>query len=57
MLKHHLNIVCDDVWERLGNSKQYGIAQGEETLTDNLLLYLASLESPEFSPGSDAENI
>jgi len=42
VLKHHLNIVCDDVWERLGNSKQYGIAQGEETLTDNLLLYLAS---------------
>ena len=42
MLKHHLNIVCDDVWERLENSKQYGISQGEETITDNLLLYLAS---------------
>lgn len=42
MLKHHLNIVCDDVWERLGNSRKFGISQGEETLTDNLLLYLAS---------------
>lgn len=42
MLKHHLNIVCDDVWERLGNSKKFGISQGEETVTDNLLLYLVS---------------
>lgn len=42
MLKHHLNTVCDDVWERLENSKRFGITQGEETLTDNLLLYLAS---------------
>lgn len=42
MLKHHLNVVCDDIWERLDNSLSFGIAQGEETLTDNLLLYLAS---------------
>ncbi len=42
MLKHHLNVVCDDVWERLGNSKRFGISQGEETISDNLLLYLAS---------------
>ncbi|WP_202595719.1 DUF6615 family protein [Pseudomonas syringae] len=42
MLKHHLNIVCDDVWQRLENSKRFGISQGEETITDNLLLYLAS---------------
>lgn len=42
MLKHHLNIVCDDVWHRLGNSKRFGISQGEETITDNLLLYLVS---------------
>ena len=35
-------MVSDDVWERLENSKLYGINQGEETLTDNLLLYLAS---------------
>ncbi|WP_300583268.1 DUF6615 family protein, partial [uncultured Pseudoalteromonas sp.] len=42
MLDHHLNIVCDDVWNRLDNSTQFGINQGEETLTDNLLLYLAS---------------
>lgn len=42
MLKHHLNLVCDEVWERLSNSKTFKISQGEETLTDNLLLYLAS---------------
>lgn len=42
MLKHHLNVVCDDVWQRLENSKRFEISQGEETLTDNLLLYLAS---------------
>ncbi len=42
MLKHHLNIICDDIWQRLSDSKKLGISQGEETLTDNLLLYLAS---------------
>lgn len=42
MLQHHFNEVCDDVWNRLQNSKAYGISQGEETLTDNILLYLAS---------------
>tara|TARA_R110001599_G_scaffold350254_2_gene580037 strand:+ start:21142 stop:21921 length:780 start_codon:yes stop_codon:yes gene_type:complete len=42
VLKHHLNIVCDDVWERLGNAQTFDISQGEETITDNLLLYLAS---------------
>ena len=42
MLQHHLNVVCDDIWERLENAKKYGVSQGEETLTDNLLLYLAS---------------
>lgn len=42
MLKHHLNTVCDDVWDKIGNGKKYGISQGEETLTDNILLYLAS---------------
>ncbi|EJE4164403.1 hypothetical protein M3916_004616 [Vibrio parahaemolyticus] len=42
MLKHHLNVVCDDVWNRLDSSKKFGITQGEETLTDNILLYLAS---------------
>jgi hypothetical protein len=41
-LKHHLNVVCDDVWERLKNSQKLGITQGEETLTDNLLFYLMS---------------
>lgn len=37
-----MNVVCDDVWQRLGNSKKFSISQGEETITDNLLLYLAS---------------
>lgn len=41
MLEHHLNIVCEDIWNRLENSKRFGINQGEETITDNLLLYLA----------------
>ncbi len=41
MLHHHLNIVCDDVWNRLKDSKRLGISQGEETLTDNILLYLS----------------
>lgn len=47
MLKHHLNTVCDDVWNSIGNGKRYGISQGEETLTDNILLYLASQNLPE----------
>lgn len=42
MLQHHFNAVCDDIWNRLQNSKAFGISQGEETLTDNILLYLAS---------------
>ena len=42
VLKHHLNVVCDDVWQRLENSKKFSISQGEDTITDNLLLYLAS---------------
>ena len=40
-------MVCDDIWNRLENSKAFGISQGEETLTDNLLLYLASQKLPE----------
>lgn len=42
MLKHHFNKISDDIWNRLHLSKKLGISQGEETLTDNLLLYLAS---------------
>lgn len=42
MLKHHLNEVCDKVWQRLESSKRFGISQGEETITDDILLYLAS---------------
>ena len=45
MLQHHFNEVCDDVWNRLQNSKAYGISQGE-ALTDNILLYLASQNLP-----------
>lgn len=41
MLKHHLNVVCDNVWQQLKDSQHYGINQGEETITDNILLYLA----------------
>ncbi|EHO7545990.1 hypothetical protein KMF76_000231 [Salmonella enterica] len=42
MLMNHLDIISDDVWKRLENGKKYNIIQGEETLTDNILLYLAS---------------
>lgn len=41
MLEHHLNVVCDDIWQRLKDSQHYRINQGEETITDNILLYLA----------------
>jgi len=34
-------MICDDVWHRLKDSKRLGISQGEETITDNILLYLA----------------
>lgn len=56
MLKHHLNMVCDDVWDRLANSVMLGIAQGEETLTDNLLLYLASQKLTEIKIISTPKN-
>jgi len=39
-LRHHLEIISSDTWQRLKDSGRYGIKQGEETLTDNLLLYL-----------------
>ncbi|MGR3984916.1 MAG: hypothetical protein OD817_06660 [Gammaproteobacteria bacterium] len=41
MLNHELNLACDEVWNYLKDSVRFGISQGEETLTDNLLLYLA----------------
>lgn len=41
-LKEHLNIICDSVWDRIGLGKKLNITQGEETITDNILLYLAS---------------
>jgi len=40
MIKHPLNEVCDEVWYRLKYSERLKIRQGEETLTDNILLYL-----------------
>lgn len=36
-----LNKVCDDIWNRLKISLQLGINQGEETISDNLILYIA----------------
>ncbi len=41
MLKKYFENISDHVWHRLEASKHYGIKQGEETLTDNMLLYLA----------------
>ena len=45
-LTHHLELVSDNIWNRLDNANRFGINQGEETLTDNLLLYLASQNLP-----------
>lgn len=36
--KHPLNAVCADVWHRLKDSERFCISQGEETLTNNLML-------------------
>ncbi|MEQ4711863.1 DUF6615 family protein [Providencia alcalifaciens] len=57
MLKHHLNVVCDDVWDRIGNGKKYGISQSEETLTDNILLYLASQKISEIKIIQTPKNV
>lgn len=46
IIRHYLNIVCDSVWSLIGNGKKYSISQGEETITDNILLYLASRNIP-----------
>lgn len=40
MLQGHLNAISDEIWERLKDAKQLRISQGEETITDNILLYL-----------------
>ena len=36
--KHPLNAVCVDTWNRLKDSERFRIRQGEETLTENLML-------------------
>ena len=40
MLRHTLETVARHTWETLRDSTKYSISQGEETITDNMLLYL-----------------
>lgn len=39
-LLQHFETVALDIWETLRDSLAYDVSQGEETITDNLLLYL-----------------
>jgi hypothetical protein len=41
MLLHHFEYLAKDTWETLRDASALHIDQGEETITDNLLLYLA----------------
>lgn len=46
MLCHTLESIARHTWETLQDSTKYGISQGEETITDNLLLYLLRQNLP-----------
>lgn len=46
MLRHTLENAARVTWETLRDSTKYGISQGEETITDNLLLYLLRQSIP-----------
>lgn len=46
MLVHHFEYLAKDTWETLRDATALHIAQGEETITDNLLLYLARQHLP-----------
>jgi len=40
-MKGHLDNICDEVWDTLGLAYSLKLNQGEETITDNIILYLA----------------
>lgn len=46
MLHPHLEVVANHTWQTLRDAKTFGISQGEETVTDNLLLYLLRQRLP-----------
>lgn len=49
MLFKHFEDLSEGVWDRLADSLAFNISQGEETITDNLLLDLAKLNHPGLS--------
>lgn len=46
MLHPHLEVVANHTWQTMRDAKAFCISQGEETLTDNLLLYLLRQRLP-----------
>jgi hypothetical protein len=46
LLHSHLEVVANHTWQTLRDARAFRISQGEETLTDNLLLYLLRQRLP-----------
>jgi len=46
LLHPHLEVVANHTWRTLRDARTFQISQGEETLTDNLLLYLLRQRLP-----------
>lgn len=46
MLQHHLEVIAKHTWQTLNDSRKFGISQGEETINDNILLYLLRQRLP-----------
>jgi hypothetical protein len=46
LLHTHFTVVASHTWQTLRDATEYRISQGEETITDNLLLYLLRQKLP-----------
>ena len=46
MLCEHFEEIANNTWINLKDAKRLGIFYGEETITNNILLYLARLNLP-----------
>jgi len=46
MLHTHFEVASSHTWQTLRDAKEFRISQGEETITDNLLLYLLRQKLP-----------
>ncbi|MEN2469505.1 DUF6615 family protein [Burkholderia theae] len=57
MLSRHFEDLSEGVWDRLADSLALNISQGEETITDNLLLDLARLKHPGLSMIKTPKNL